>query len=827
MRSHNFRAGVGRQTICLLWCFLFALLGAGLVPGSRLLAEEHNETPWKDALDASPRGEVVVTGYAYYDLARSIIPMVNDLRKSLGIAPLTYNVNLEQAAMVRAAETSMLWSHMRPDGTYIYESLPYCTGENIAAGNTKPEEVFQQWVDSEPHYRAMVNPQYRSIGVGAFGTAEGEPPRWWSQIFSLDLGEDASNSDHYVQEIFPVKMTVGTDLLTLKVIQSKASGGIFDLSQILKDMSYRKRLTDEMHLMATSHYDANDPYQAHTTLDPSMVVWSSSQPDILSVDDQGITHPKSYGKVEITCTMAGDLGKATGLKDKVEVEIIPTHFWPLRVHRDLETADAMMKQVIKNNEILYAEQVKFYEKYHNQNENRDPAKVPLDRENLDKEGLDPEALLPTFPNETREGESQEGGPRPNPGSPGNPSNPGGAPRPTPGILDEPLQVTKETDEKLGEQATDDQGQPLDTRASDAEGRPVDTGASDQKGDSSLDETATTLPRKPELTWSSQLESYGQKILELLSFGESNDAIRLFPAFTELDRELPQGMRYNWHMFSNSDVKEDKMPTIPNYTNSYAAVCVRSKDSTYVIFLFSDLPGDGVHLMTNSAAVDTTVEAFDDLSTFQLRFPTGGQALTPVKDQTFVLDDSYPGREASPLAQIQEKKDVHWPAGLNFDYSPLEQPRRDPLPDKTYDFYPFLVNLDEDIQPFMDPNPKFLHLSSSDPSVATLSETGLLTVLKNGETTLKAQLTDAKDPTHTLAETSLNLTVNLNALRPTETTQAGIQATKISPEEFARMEQAKKNESKQKILIATACAGLLLAIVVTTALLLQLRRRKSQ
>lgn len=823
MRSYNFRAWVGRQTICLIWCFLFAVLGAGIVPSPVLLAEEHNETPWKDALDASPRGEVVVSGYAYYDLARSIIPMVNDLRRSLGIAPLTYNVNLEQAAMVRAAETSMLWSHMRPDGTYIYESLPYCTGENIAAGNTKPEEVFQQWVDSEPHYRAMINPQYRSIGVGAFGTADGEPPRWWSQIFSLDLGEDASNSDHYVQEIFPVKMTVGTDLLTLKVMQGKASGGIFDLSQLLKDMSYRKRLTDEMHLLATTHYDADDPYQAHTTLDPSMVVWSSSQPDILSIDDQGVTHPKSYGKVEISCAMAGDLGKATGLTDKVEVEIIPTHFWPLRVHRDLETADAMMQQVIKNNEILFAEQVKFYEKYHKQHEGLDPARVPLDREALDQEGLDPEALLPTFPEEMREAESKEGATKQNPGGPN--GSPSGNPTPTPGILDEPLEVSRKTQATGESEDTEDSQNTGDSQIS---GEANATGEANSQADNLSQAGAeVTMPRKPDLVWSSQLESYGQKILELLSFGESNDAINLFPSFTELDRELPQGMRYNWHMFSNSDVKEDKMPTIPNYTNSYASVCLRSKDSTYVIFLFSDLPGDGVHLMKNSAAVDTTVEAFDDLAAFQLRFPTGSQALTPVKDQTFVLDDAYQGREPSPVAQNQEKQGVHWPAGLNFDYSTLEQPRRDPLPEKTYDFYPFLVNLEEDIQPFMDPDPQFLQLSSSDPSVATLSETGFLTVMKNGETTLKAKLTDAKDSTHTLAETSLRLTVNLEALRPTEASQAGIQATEISPEEFAAMEQAKKDAKKQQILIATACGGLLLAIVVTIVLLLQLRRRKDQ
>lgn len=57
-------------------------------------------------------------------------------------------------------------------------------GENIAAGQSSPEEVVQGWMDSPGHCRNIMTPEFRTIGIG-YAEVEGSPyGRYWTQDFA-------------------------------------------------------------------------------------------------------------------------------------------------------------------------------------------------------------------------------------------------------------------------------------------------------------------------------------------------------------------------------------------------------------------------------------------------------------------------------------------------------------------------------------------------------------------------------------------------------------------------------------------------------------------
>ncbi len=61
-------------------------------------------------------------------------------------------------------------------------ALPW--GENIAAGQSTPEEVVQGWMESPGHCRNIMNPEYRTIGIG-YGVVPGSPyGTYWTQDFA-------------------------------------------------------------------------------------------------------------------------------------------------------------------------------------------------------------------------------------------------------------------------------------------------------------------------------------------------------------------------------------------------------------------------------------------------------------------------------------------------------------------------------------------------------------------------------------------------------------------------------------------------------------------
>ncbi len=115
------------------------------------------------------------------------LKLVNEERAKYGIAPLTLNSTINQAANIRTKELLTLFSHTRPDGSDCFTVFnevglsPY-GAENIAAGNSTVDATIQQWIDSSGHHENMINSDYTQMGIAYVYSASAPYRYYWVQL---------------------------------------------------------------------------------------------------------------------------------------------------------------------------------------------------------------------------------------------------------------------------------------------------------------------------------------------------------------------------------------------------------------------------------------------------------------------------------------------------------------------------------------------------------------------------------------------------------------------------------------------------------------------
>ncbi len=138
---------------------------------------------WLDKLDDGSYMAVATTkvsGTYDYTAAYQVLDIVNQERAAQGLSALTMDKDLLDAAMLRAAETTILFDHTRPNGTSCFTACDKMYAENIAMGYGTPESVMNGWMNSAGHKGNILGSRYVSIGIGCFvknGT------RYWVQCF--------------------------------------------------------------------------------------------------------------------------------------------------------------------------------------------------------------------------------------------------------------------------------------------------------------------------------------------------------------------------------------------------------------------------------------------------------------------------------------------------------------------------------------------------------------------------------------------------------------------------------------------------------------------
>lgn len=130
-----------------------------------------------------------VTGTVSYTKAWEVLSIANKERAAQGLSALTMDKDLLDAAMQRAAETSLLFDHTRPNGTTCFTASSKMYGENIAMNGSNASDVMDMWMNSEGHRANILGQGYASIGIGCY-TEGGH--YYWVQCFGFDDAAAAS-----------------------------------------------------------------------------------------------------------------------------------------------------------------------------------------------------------------------------------------------------------------------------------------------------------------------------------------------------------------------------------------------------------------------------------------------------------------------------------------------------------------------------------------------------------------------------------------------------------------------------------------------------------
>lgn len=133
-----------------------------------------------DALQTEPaaalRDPYDISGYTCGSLEYAILDAINASRQEAELDALTLGSRLSAIASVRAYESSVSFSHTRPDGTDCFTVLSdYGYGCSRAAENLLQcssgytgADMVGLWMDSKGHRANILDPDVSVIGIGVY-----------------------------------------------------------------------------------------------------------------------------------------------------------------------------------------------------------------------------------------------------------------------------------------------------------------------------------------------------------------------------------------------------------------------------------------------------------------------------------------------------------------------------------------------------------------------------------------------------------------------------------------------------------------------------------
>lgn len=137
--------------------------------------------------------QVKIKGKEVYAEAFQVLKKVNSERKKQGLGSLKMDKELLEAAMKRAAETGVHWSHTRPNGSDCFTASQKMMGENIAVGSSSAAGVMSLWMNSPGHRSNILGKNWKSIGIGC---VEIDGIRYWVQCFGSSKASEVKSSSY-------------------------------------------------------------------------------------------------------------------------------------------------------------------------------------------------------------------------------------------------------------------------------------------------------------------------------------------------------------------------------------------------------------------------------------------------------------------------------------------------------------------------------------------------------------------------------------------------------------------------------------------------------
>ena len=219
---------------------------------------------------------IKIDGYFDYQKANEVLTIVNKERANNGLSALKMDRSLLETAMQRAAESSIYWDHIRPDGSYCFTANSKMTRENIAYGAWTAEQVMNMWMNSSGHKANILSSDSKSIGIGCFNY---NGVNYWVQCFGEDEAEGTTITEN---KNATSKISIEADYVDLRLERS---------SMELK--------------IGESQYNVIEIYECYyglqlVKLNADSAIWKSSNEKIATVDDYGNVKGITPGKVTIS-----------------------------------------------------------------------------------------------------------------------------------------------------------------------------------------------------------------------------------------------------------------------------------------------------------------------------------------------------------------------------------------------------------------------------------------------------------------------------------------------------------------------------------------------
>lgn len=230
---------------------------------------------------------VSISGKRCYSMAYEVLELVNKERTKKGLSKLYMNSEMLETAMVRAAETTLCFSHTRPDSSLCFELNMDMTAENIAAGQNGAASVMDSWMNSEGHRENILSTTVSNIGIGCFyhnGTY------YWVQCFGA--GGDTANCKKPADVSKTQSIQVANTTFTDAVIGTNISFYFGDE----KEYTYCMKLSPETTMLSSGDsitatvlmQNAGAEYW-YAKLDNSGIAWTSSNKNIMTVSSGKLT----------------------------------------------------------------------------------------------------------------------------------------------------------------------------------------------------------------------------------------------------------------------------------------------------------------------------------------------------------------------------------------------------------------------------------------------------------------------------------------------------------------------------------------------------------
>ena len=226
---------------------------------------------------------VAISGTYDYDKAYEVLDIVNKKRTAAGKSALAMDKSLLESAMKRAGESSVLFSHTRPDGTLCMDINDKMYGENIAMGSSTASGAMEQWMKSEGHKNNIMSADYNIIGVGCF-VIDGK--YYWTQCFGT-----AENYDVYEKPCSKKAGSLTLDIPRDKFSEAPTTSGI--IFGELNEYTYSYTLGINKNSIkagetATASVKVTNPGDnTSTTLKPDHVSFTSSKGTVAKVNSKG------------------------------------------------------------------------------------------------------------------------------------------------------------------------------------------------------------------------------------------------------------------------------------------------------------------------------------------------------------------------------------------------------------------------------------------------------------------------------------------------------------------------------------------------------------